>query len=334
MAKEAVTWLKNRDKTKPFFLNYWQFSVHAPFGAKPELIEQYRKKIKRGDPQQSPTYAAMVHSLDDAVGTLLDALDAEGITDETLIVFYSDNGGNIHCGLEETDATGGKYITAVTSNHPLRGGKGGIHEGGIRVPAVVGWPDVAEAGSTSEVQIQANDLYPTLLKMSGIEQKIEHAIDGVDFTQALRGETMEREPLFTYVPSYGNTPQWLPPSMAVHQGDWKLIRTFHHGEDGAHEYRLYNLKDDIGESNNLAADHPDRVTKMDQLIKDYIAEAEVVEPVANPSFDPAKFDATQIGVQAGGLKMPKGKPTPAEIKPLTARQSTGNFYIDMLPIGR
>lgn len=115
---------RKRDRTKPFFLNYWQFSVHAPFEAKPKLIDRYRKKIKRGEAQQSPTYAAMVHSLDDAVGTLLDALDAEGIADETVIVFYSDNGGNIHCGLEETDASGEEYITAITSNHPLRGGKG------------------------------------------------------------------------------------------------------------------------------------------------------------------------------------------------------------------
>ena len=122
--QEAVNWLKN-ESTKPFFLNYWQFSVHAPFGAKPELIEYYRKKIKRGQKQQSPTYAAMVHSLDDAVGSLLDALDAEGVTDETIIIFYSDNGGNIHCGLEETDGSGEKFVTPITSNYPLRGGKGG-----------------------------------------------------------------------------------------------------------------------------------------------------------------------------------------------------------------
>lgn len=328
MAKEAVTWLKNRDRSKPFFMNYWQFSVHAPFGAKPELIDHYRKKLGSsvdglskpeireklltahkpgtGLPQQSPTYAAMVHSLDDAVGSLLDTLDEEGIADETVVVFYSDNGGNIHCGLEETAASGEKYITAVTSNHPLRGGKGGIHEGGVRVPAVVVWPGVTEPGSRSDIRIQSNDLYPTILRMLNVERPNDHVIDGVDFAKALRGEEMDRGPMFTHVPGHGGTPHWLPPSMSVHHGDWKLIRTFHYGDDGKHEYRLYNLSGDIGENANLAAAHPEKVKELDKLIEDYIVEANVVVPLPNPNFDQAKFDPSMIGVQPGGLKMPPG----------------------------
>jgi arylsulfatase A-like enzyme len=322
MAKEAVAWLKNRDRTQPFYMNYWQFSVHAPFGAKPELIDRYRKKIKRGEAQQSPTYAAMVHSLDDAVGSLLDALDEEGIADQTLIVFYSDNGGNIHCGLEETEASGEKYTTAITSNHPLRGGKGGIHEGGIRVPAVVVWPGSAKPGSTSDVRIQSNDLYPTILKMLEVGQKKGHIIDGVDFSQALHGKNMDRGPMFTLVPGHGNTPQWLPPSMAVHDGDWKLIRTFHYGEDGRHAYRLYNLREDIGESNNLAAEHPEKVKTMDRLIEDYIAEAKVVVPLPNPKFEAPQYDPATIGVQKGGLKMPKTKgPKTKKRKPQSKRKT-------------
>ena len=327
MAKEAVAWLKNRDPSKPFFLNYWQFSVHAPFGAKPELIEYYRKKLgdsvaelskpeireqrltshqpEMGLPQQSPTYAAMVHSLDDAVGSLMDALDEEGIVDETVIIFYSDNGGNIHCGLEETDVSGKKYITAVTSNHPLRGGKGGIHEGGVRVPAVVVWPGVTEPESRSDVRIQANDLYPTILHMLNVARPKNHVIDGVDFEQALRGVEMDRGPMFTHVPGHGATPHWLPPSMSVHHGDWKLIRTFHYGDNENHEYRLYNLREDVGENQNLASERPEKVKELDQLIEDYISEANVVIPLPNSNFDPDEFDATKIGVQPGGLKMPR-----------------------------
>ena len=345
MAAEAVGWLKNRDPKKPFFMNYWQFSVHAPFGAKPELIEKYRKKLGNtvaglsdtkvreqrlqthtpatGLPQQSPTYAAMVHSLDDAVGSLLDTLDAEGLTDDTVIIFYSDNGGNIHCGLEETDSAGGKYITPVTSNHPLRGGKGGIHEGGVRVPAVVVWPGVTKPGSRSDVRIQATDLYPTILEMLNVEFPADHIIDGINFTKALRGEKMYRGPMFTHVPGHGNTPHWLPPSMSVHHHDWKLIRTFHYGDEGQHQYRLYNLRDDIGENHNLAATQPEKLKELDQLIENYIANTKVVVPLPNPKFDPAKYVASLVGVQAGGLKMPPSFQRAGQTKPAGKSKPTG-----------
>ena len=126
----------------------------------------------------------------------------------------------------------------------------------------------------------------------------------IDFTEALRGAEVERSPMFTYLPSHGNTPHWLPPSMSVHVGDWKLIRTFYYGEDNAHEYRLYNLRDDIGESNNLAKDHPAKVQELGDLIDAYIKEVDVVLPAVNPNFAPDAFHPEKIGVQAGGLKMP------------------------------
>jgi len=110
--------------------------------------------------------------------------------------------------------------------------------------------------------------------------------------------------MFTFVPGHGNTPEWLPPSMAVHQGKWKFIRTFHYGENGKHQYWLHDLEKDIGEKENLASKFPDKVKEMDRLIDEYIAEAKVVVPLPNPDFDPAKFDPSLIGVQAGGLKMP------------------------------
>jgi len=179
-----------------------------------------------------------------------------------------------------------------------------IHEGGVRVPAVVVWPGVTKPGSQNETRIQAIDLYPTVLQMLGVESPKNAVIDGVDFTESLRGAEVERSPMFTYLPSHGNTPHWLPPSMSVHVGDWKLIRTFYYGEDNAHEYRLYNLQDDISESHNLAAVHPEKVQELDGLIDAYIKKVDVVLPAVNPNFDSGVFHPEKIGVQAGGLKMP------------------------------
>lgn len=127
MAKEAVAFME-KNKDKPFFVNYWMFSVHAPFDAKKELIEKYRGLVRPDNPQRSPTYAAMVESMDDAVGTLLDTLERLGIAKRTIVVFFSDNGGNMYNTIDET---------SPTSNAPLRGGKATVYEGGVRVPCVV-----------------------------------------------------------------------------------------------------------------------------------------------------------------------------------------------------
>ncbi len=304
MAEEAVAWMRTV-KDEPFFLNYWQFSVHAPFDAKPDLIERYRGKIDPQNAQRSPTYAAMVHSMDDAVGTLLDAVDAMDLASRTIIILFSDNGGNMYNGIEETGADGGKFITTPTSNNPLRGGKATIYEGGIRVPCIVVWPGVTEPGSRSDALIQSTDFYPLLLAALGIDPPADWPLDGVDFQPALRGESFDRGPIFTYFPHSPGVPDWLPPSVAVHVGDWKLIRLFHHGPDGAHDYRLYNLQDDIGEQNDLAQSMPEKVRELDALIGEHLQSTAAIVPVVNPKFDPAKFDPAKIGVQAGGLKLDK-----------------------------
>jgi arylsulfatase A-like enzyme len=302
MAAEAVTWMRSV-KDSPFFLNYWMFSPHSPYGAKPELIERYRGKVDMESGQRSPTYAAMVHSLDDAVGTLLDAVDELGLAERTIIIFTSDNGGPMYDGISEKDAAGKGYITEPTSNQPLRGGKGTMFEGGIRVPLVVVWPGVAAPGSRSDALIQCTDFYPTLLAALGVDKPADWTVDGVNIKPALQGKDFDRGAIFTYFPAAPDVPDWLPPSVAVHEGDWKLIRIFHHGPDMAHDYRLYNLKDDIGEKKNLAAAMPEKVHELDALIERHLQDAHAVVPVVNPKFDPAKFDASKIGVQATGLRM-------------------------------
>ena len=290
MAEEAINWLENVDKDKAFFMNYWQFSVHAPFDAKASLIEKYRKKIDKNSPQQSPTYAAMVHSLDDAVGSLLDAVDKNGMTDNTIIIFISDNGGHMYKKIKQD---GNVY---ATSNYPLRGGKATMYEGGIRVPAIVVWPGVTKPGSRSDEVIQSADFYPTLLNGLGIELPNNHKIDGVDITDALKGGTLARQEIFTYFPHSPHVPDWLPPSVSVHSGDWKLIRLFHGGENGNHDYRLYNLANDIGEQHNLASANPERVKLLDAKIQAHLIDAKTLVPVPNPRFDARKYFPEEIGL--------------------------------------
>lgn len=301
MAKEAVAFME-KHKDRPFFLNYWMFSVHAPFDAKRSLIDKYRKQVDPTDPQRSPTYAAMIESMDDAVGTLLDALDRLEIADNTIIIFASDNGGNMY---NEVDGT------TATSNAPLRGGKATMYEGGVRGPAIVVQPGVVAAGSRSAELIQSTDFYPTLLEMLSIQSRDGQLFDGVSITPALRGEPLQREAIFTYFPHAPAVPDWLPPSVSVHQGDWKLIRIFHGGEGGAHRYQLFHLSEDVGESNNLANRFPERVKQLDALIEKHLNDTRAVRPLPNPRFDPAKYDVALEGKAGlrGGANAPKKRPT-------------------------
>ena len=312
MAEEAVKWM-NSVKDKPFYLNYWMFSVHAPFDAKEELIKKYRAKIDPKDPQHSPTYAAMVESMDDAVGTLMDAVDEAGLTDKTIFIFTSDNGGNMYNGIRETDKDRKPFTVEPTSNRPLRGGKATMYEGGIRVPTVIAWPGLTAKASHSDEIIQCIDFYPTLLTGLGIPMPENHVIDGIDITPALKGGKLARSGIITYFPQNPPVPDWLPPSICIHSGDWKLIRLFHQGEGRAHDYRLYNLKDDIGETRDLSKENPERVNALDQLIQAHIDDTQGVIPVPNPKFDPAKYKPERVGVQPGGLKVAgNGKP---KVKP-------------------
>ncbi len=317
MAEEAVAFME-RHRDKPFFLNYWMFSVHAPFDAKKSLIDAYRKKIDPSDPQCSPTYAAMIESMDDAIGTLLDTLDRLEIADNTIIVFASDNGGNMY---NEVDGT------TATSNFPLRGGKATMYEGGVRGPAIVVASGVVEPTSRSDAVIQSCDYYPTLLDLLKIDAQPGQSFDGISITPALGGGKLKRDGIFTYFPHNPRVPDWLPPAVSVHHDDWKLIRIFHGGDDGEHRYKLFNLTEDIGESNNLAAELPDRVQKLDAMIDSFLEDTDAVQPLPNPRFDVSKYQPELEGkatLKGNGRPSKKTTQRPKKLqKPVAGWQPGG-----------
>jgi arylsulfatase A-like enzyme len=288
MASEATKFIM-ANKNRPFYLNYWCFSVHSPWDAKPSLIQKYRAKADSKNPQHNALYAAMVQSMDEAIGRLTRDLDEAGVADNTIIVFFSDNGGVFWA---PNAADMGKnslhpeYMDLpITSNAPLRGGKATLYEGGTREPCIVIWPGVTKPGSRSEQVLSSVDFYPTALEMIGVQKKPDLKLDGFSFVPALRGHAAERPPLFChyphYVPATGNLP-----GTYVRHGDWKLIRFYADNNDQTDRFELYNLKDDLGETNNLAARMPARVEELNALIGEFLKNSHATVPLPNPNYSP------------------------------------------------
>jgi arylsulfatase A-like enzyme len=280
MAAEAVKFIR-ANRGRPFFLNYWAFSVHEPWGGKPSLVEKYRRRADPRNPQHNPVYAAMVESLDDAVGTLLATLDELGLGQRTVVVFFSDNGGvNWHePRMKERDG----LDCPPTSNLPLRGGKATIYEGGTREPCIVVWPGVTPCGARSAAIVQSVDFYPTLLEMAGLKPHPGQPLDGVSIVPALKGQPLPREAIFCHFPHYVQATGAVP-SAYVRQGDWKLIRDFCDHDDQRDRFELYNLRDDLGEAHNLAETMPQKVAELNALLDSFLEHSGAVVPKPNPGY--------------------------------------------------
>jgi arylsulfatase A-like enzyme len=276
MADEALRFIDTH-RDRPFFLNYWAFSVHAPFDGKTGLIAKYRAKADPADAQRCPVYGAMVQSLDENVGRLLDRLDALQLSERTIIVFFSDNGGNMYDRIDGIPPT---------SNRPLRGGKATLFEGGTRVPCIVVWPGRVAPGSTSDALFSSVDFLPTLLAMTGVPAPAGATFDGVNQVPALLGQGAPRDAAFCYFPHYtpatGNIP-----GVWVRRGPWKLLRFFHDGPAQDDRHELYRLDTDLGETRDLAAAEPSRVRELGALIDAHLRAMAPVLPVRTPAYDPA-----------------------------------------------
>ena len=262
---------QNRDK--PFFLYLSHHTVHTPIQAKEGLIEKYKKK-KPSDGHNNPTYAAMIESMDQSVGRVCEKLDELGVSENTVVFFFSDNGG---------------YANA-TSMAPLRGSKGMLYEGGIRVPMIARWAGRIKAGSSCDVPVIGIDFYPTFLEIAGAPEPAGQILDGESIVPLLtRRQASKRKAIFWHFPAYlepynkKQEPWRTTPAGAVRSGDWKLIEFF---EDGKIE--LYNLKDDIGEINDLAKAKPEKAKELHTMLIEWRKAINAPVPTKkNPEYDPA-----------------------------------------------
>ena len=268
LGDEAVKFIE-RSKDKPFFLYLPHFAVHLPLQGRADLTAKYEKKIREGLNHKNAAYAAMNESLDTAVGRVRAKLAELKLTERTIVIFTSDNGGRV----------------PTTSNLPLRVGKASAYEGGVRVPLIVYWPGVTKPGSISNAPVITMDLFPTLVEMTGVPMGAARPIDGVSIASLLRGGTKPtRDTLYWHYPHHQHYQLGgAMPYGAVRSGDFKLIEFFNdmHVE-------LYNIRDDIGEKNDLAAAQPKKTAELRAQLHAWRAEVGAQMPTPNPKHDPSR----------------------------------------------
>ncbi|MDO8542161.1 MAG: sulfatase [Opitutaceae bacterium] len=248
-----------RHHDKPFFLYLPHFAVHTPIHAKEEYVKAWEKKPARGT-HWNPTYAAMIQSVDESVGRVLARLDELKLTNGTVVIFSSDNGGL--GGYYRTEAASEKK--GFTDNAPLRGGKGTLYEGGLRVPFIIRWPGVVRAGATNDTPVAHVDIYPTFVAIAGSKPRAGYTLDGMSFAGMLKDPPVRpaREAIYWHFPgyleSYVHPSGWrTAPAGAIHAGDFKLLEFFETGR-----VELYNVREDIGEHSDLAAKMPAKALEL------------------------------------------------------------------------
>jgi arylsulfatase A-like enzyme len=277
MTDKALEFMEeNRDK--PFFLYLPDYLVHKPHEAKQELVDYFKTKEPHGF-HKDPVHGAMTSSLDYTVGRIVNKIDELGLSENTIIIFYSDNGGRCVFGPD------GKPIDrSFTDNLPLREGKGTMYEGGLRVPAIIKWKGKIDAGSMSNEPIQTIDIYPTLLSIAGIEPPADYILDGTNLMPVLENssEKLNREAIYWSYLNYTvlRDSNWVNvPEVVIREGNYKLIMSL--VDD---KRQLFDLQADIGESENLAVKMPEKVKELELKIKKWMEYAQVPEMQENPDY--------------------------------------------------
>ncbi len=291
LTDHAIRFIEDKQDS-PFFLNFWFYTVHTPLGAKPELLKKYQGKAKKmgldkkkvsgvsvhnsfaDSRQDNPTYAAMVESLDENVGRVLDTLQRLNLRDNTILLFFSDNGG----------LSTGSSPSSVTSILPNKAGKAWVYEGGIRVPLIIDAPMLKQKGTTLTEPVVSTDFYPTLLDLAGLPLEPKQHLDGISLKPLLdrSKNKLKREALFFHYPHYHHINS-MGPSGAVRMGDYKLVIRY---EDSSTE--LYNLAKDRGELTNLASQSSGLVNRMKKKFDQWISQTGSLMPTANLKYKGSK----------------------------------------------
>jgi arylsulfatase A-like enzyme len=291
-AAEAVKFIQS-SKGGPFYLNLWCYGVHGPWGHKEEYTKYFATKKDPTGRQGNPIMASMLKSVDDCFGRIVDELEKQGVADNTIVIFYSDNGGNVHSNVPATAKTAkaeknkSELLTdwrkwagdkPPTMNTPLRDGKGTLYEGGTRVPLMWAWAGKIKPGSTSEAVVGPVDVYPTVIDLLGIKKQAQQVMDGVSYAKVLKEEgNLERKAYFNYHPHAGANRAG---GVWVRSGDFKLLRWF--GNPSTHE--LYNLREDISEAKNLVDTMPEKVKELNALIDGFLKDTGATYPKPNPAY--------------------------------------------------
>ena len=267
LTRKAIEFIEN-NKDGKFYLNLSLYTPHSPFQAPEEIVEKYEQKEPEGG-HNHPTYAAMIEIMDRNVGKIMKALEENGISENTILIFYSDNGGRGGYGFLDHEENN------ITSNSPLKGGKGTFYEGGIRVPMIVRWPGVIKPGSTSNEPVISIDFYPTYLEAAGIEKPQEYHLDGKSLLPLLKDPDrgINRKALFWHFPGYPNNPWRTTPVSVIRMGPWKLMKFYETGE-----IKLYNLEKDRSETHNLAKERPQIRKKLLRKLEQWLDKNEAPLP--------------------------------------------------------
>ena len=292
LTEETIQFIE-KNKAKPFFVYLPHYAVHTPIMGKPDVVAKYQAKKAVGG-HSNPVYAALVESVDDGVGRMRAKLNELQLTENTLFIFTSDNGGLSHLVRPEGWSRG------PTDNSPARLGKGSAHEGGVHIPLIVSWPGKVKPGSTCDVPVITYDHVPTLLEATQIPLKEGQIVDGESLMPLLTETgTLKREAIYWHYPHYH--PGSARPYSGIREGDWKLLQFY---EDNHVE--LYNLALDAGEDDNRAPFDSVRALQLRDKLNAWLKETGAQIPERNPKYDPDKpLNEPRKAKGAGGLKKAK-----------------------------